>query len=375
MIRTLFLALFFLRVASAHAVVPGLARFDQYVPSLTGRRVALVVNQASLFGGEHAIDILRARGVRVVKLFALEHGVRGEGGAGENIPDGVDKPTGLPIVSLYGDRRKPDAAALAGVDTIVFDVQDVGVRFFTYISSLGLILEAAAENGRAVVVLDRPNPNGDYVDGPVLKPALRSFVGAYPIPLVYGTTIGELARMIVGEGWKNTRGIKLRVVPLEGYERARVFAPEAPPSPGLRSLQAIRAYPTLGLFEAARVSVGRGTEHAYAVYGVPSPALGPFAFTPTREIFAGQVCYGEEFFSRAAEAVPRFSTDLFTSVRARVGARGFLTDPRFFALLVGDPRVVERLLAGQSWAEIRRAVVEPDLRAYSRVRAKYLLYY
>ncbi|MGZ3651007.1 MAG: exo-beta-N-acetylmuramidase NamZ family protein [Bdellovibrionota bacterium] len=366
--------LFFLFLQSASAeVLPGLARFDLYSGALANRRVGLVVNQASVFHGQHAIELLQNHGVRLVKLYGLEHGVRGEGGAGQPIGDGVDPQSGLPVVSLYGPRRKPDPASLAGVDVLVFDVQDVGTRFFTYISSLGLILEAAAENHLPVVVLDRPNPNADYTDGPVLKAGLHSFVGAYPIPVVYGLTIGELARMIAGEGWQHTPGLRLQVVPLSGYDRRAFEMPEGKPSPGLRSLNAIRAYPWLTLFEPTNISLGRGTEHPYELFGRPGKGLGDFSFTPKQigpgdpPLYLGQECFGTEFFSRPALQVPRFTTDFFSAANPRV------TDPQFLNLLVGDKAVVAQMIQGVPWAKIR-AGLENELREFTLRRRPYLLY-
>lgn len=360
--------------------IPGIGRPELFVEALQGKRVALVVNQASLYRGAHAIDLLLASKVSVVKLFALEHGVRGEGGAGEEIKDGVDEKTGLPIVSLYGAMKKPDARALAGVDAIVYDVQDVGVRFFTYISSLGLLMEAAAENRIALVVLDRANPNGDYTDGPLLKPENKSFVGAFPIPLVYGMTVGELARMIQGERWqKNMPALELRVVPLKDYDRSLIAMPEARPSPGLRSLHAIRAYPSLALFEPTVMSFGRGTEHPFAQYGIPGEKIGKHTFTPRfapgdkNKIHDGRLCYGEEFYSRPIGAVPRFTTDIFVSALGRVRHRPFLTNARFLELLVGDKRVVKEMLRGKPYHEIRKSFAA-DLESFLRLRKKYLLY-
>jgi uncharacterized protein YbbC (DUF1343 family) len=352
----------------APAATPGLARFDLYSAALAGKRVGLVVNQASVApDGSHAIEFLRSRGVRVVRLYGLEHGVRGAGGAGEHIADGVDAPSGLPVVSLYGARRKPSPADLAGVDVVVFDIQDVGVRFFTYISSLGLILEAAAEQGKPVVVLDRPNPNGDYVDGPVSR--VHSFVSAFPIPVVYGLTIGELARMIVGERWQHTAGISLKVIPLAGYDRAKPEPLPVPPSPGLRTFAALRAYPWIGLFEPTDVSVGRGTEHPYEVFGRPGDQ-GDFSFTPGAApvgdppLYLGLECRGRQFFTGE---VPRFTTDFFTAERPGVKDRAFLN------LLVGDAAVVSQMLAGKPYTEIRRGLEGP-LREFSARKRKYELY-
>ncbi len=378
MLRFLTLLLFLPAISQA-ASVPGIARFEQYGASLKGKRVGLVVNQASLHRGTHSIDFLLSRGVRVVKLYALEHGVRGEGGAGEEIGDSVDEKTGIPIISLYGPRKKPDARALAGVDLVAYDIQDVGVRFFTYISSLGLIMEAAAEQRLPVLVFDRPNPNADYTDGPLLKPENKSFVGAFPIPIVYGMTPGELARMIHGERWQKTAGLDLRVVPLQGYDRTKPAFPEARPSPGLRTLNAIRAYPSLALFEPSIVSFGRGTEHPFAQYGIPGERIGPHTFTPRfkpgdhGKIYDGKLCYGEEFHSMASAKVPRFTTDIFVSALRKVKRRPFLTNPRFLELLIGDKRVVAEMLAGRPYAEIRRAFAG-ELERFSKLRKPYLLY-
>lgn len=350
-----------------------MGRFDSYRAALAGKRVGLVVNQASVFRGKHTIDFLLAKGVRVVRLFALEHGVRGEGGAGEEIKDGIDPVSGLPVISLYGPNKKPSSQALAGLDIVVYDIQDVGVRFYTYISSLGLIMEACAENGVRVLVLDRPNPN-DYVEGPVLDPALKSFVGAFPIPVVYGLTPAELARMIVGERWQRVRGLKLEVAKLSGYQRGGEPEPlEKRPSPGLRSMQAIRAYPSIALFEPSIVSFGRGTSQPFAQYGYPGAPLGGHRFVPEDGLHKGEECSGEEFFSLLVSRVPRFTTDYFTRALKLVKKRPFLLNERFLRLLVGDHRVVDGMLEGRSYAELRRGFA-PALERYKIKRAQYLLY-
>ncbi len=375
----LLLAIFLLPILARAEPVPGVARFDQYDGLLRGKRVALVVNQASVHKGVHTIDYLLAKNVRVVKLFALEHGVRGEGGAGEEIGDSVDEKTGLPIISLYGAKKKPDARALSGVDYVVYDIQDVGVRFFTYISSLGLIMEAAAEQGKGVLVLDRANPNGDYVDGPVLKADCKSFVGAFPIPVVYGMTVGELAEMIHGEGWQNTKGLDLKVVEVEDYDRSHLSFPEQRPSPGLRSPQAIRAYPSLALFEPSIVSLGRGTEQPFAQYGIPDANLGTHSFTPRfkpadqNKLYDGELCHGEEFVSLAPNAVPHFTTDIFVNALKKTRRRPFLNNPRFLELLIGDKRVVSEMLAGRSYSEIRKGF-KKELEQFLVRRKPYLFY-
>jgi len=362
--------------SQAAEFLPGVANFEVYRSLLSGKRVGLVVNQASIFSGVHTIDFLRARGVQVVRLYALEHGVRGQGGAGEEIVDSVDETTGIPIVSLYGPKKKPDAQSLRGVDILVYDIQDVGVRFFTYISSLGLILEAAGEHRLPVLVLDRPNPNGDYIDGPVLKAENKSFVGAFPIPLVYGLTPGELAKMIVGERWQKIAELDLHVIPMRGYDRALSRPPEARPSPGLRSMQAIRAYPSLALFEPSIISIGRGTAHPFEQFGIPVERLGEHTFvprSPSDGIYDGEICYGEEFYSRPLVEVPKFTTDIFSRAYQRVKRRPFLTNPRFLELLMGDKRVVAEMLAGKPYSEIRKSLAA-ELAAFERARKPYLLY-
>lgn len=367
------------RAVTPTPVVLGVERPEIYLPLLQNARVGLVVNQASLSHGAHTIDILRARGVNLIKLFALEHGLRGDGGAGEGIPDSVDPETGLPIISLYGTVYKPTPAMLSDIDVIVFDIQDVGVRFYTYISSLGLIMEAAAENGKRVMVLDRPNPNGDYVDGPMMRQNNISFVGAFPIPLVYGLTVGELATMIHFESWKLTPGLRLDIVPMADYRRGEIYTPEGLPSSGLKTINAMRSYASLALFEPTIISVGKGTDDPYTQFGIPDERIGPHTFVPQprkpgqHPMYEGQTCYGEEFIFRPAEQVPHFTTDIFVNALKKVRKRPFVTDKRFLRLLVGDDLVVEDMLKGRSYAQIRKRF-EKDLADFSIRRQKYLLY-
>lgn len=367
------------KVVSSETLTLGIERPDAYMPLLSGKRVALVVNQASISHGRHTIDLLLGQKVHLVKLFALEHGIRGDAGAGEGVPDGTDPQTGLPIVSLYGAHFKPTPEMLSDVDVIAFDIQDVGVRFYTYISSLGLIMEAAAENRRQVMVFDRPNPNGDYVEGPVMRPNNFSFVGEFPIPVVYGLTIGELAKMIDGQKWKQTTGLNLVVVPMQGYQRSVIYIPEGIPSSGLKDIMAMRAYPSLALFEPTIMSVGKGTPHPYTMYGIPDEKIGPYTFIPqmiksgVHPPYEGQTCYGEEFFSLEPEVIPRFTTDIYTKARKLVKRRPFETDKRFLQLLVGDNDVVEDILAGKSYRQIKTRFAK-RLAAYTRLRKKYFLY-
>ncbi len=286
--------------------LPGAARFERYVPQLQGARVAVVAHAASVVpqGDQwvHTVDALRDRGIRVVKVFAPEHGFRSTASAGELVPNGKDEKTGLPLVSLYGNHKKPTAADLKDVDVVVFDLQDVGARFYTYISTLTYVMEACAAYGKPLVVLDRPNPNGDRLDGPVLDTtSYKSFVGMHAVPVLYGMTIGEYAGMVHGEGWAQTRGLQLSVVPLDRYHRQPVALP-VPPSPNLRTPEALHAYPSLCFFEGTPVSVGRGTDRPFEQYGAPwYPKKFGHRFVPlskpgaTDPLYRGDTCYGYKY--------------------------------------------------------------------------------
>lgn len=376
----LLLALQLLAVTAHAAPVLGIDRPEHYLGKLGNLRVGLVVNQASVSAtGAHAIDFLLARKVNLVKLFALEHGIRGGGGAGEEIPDDRDEATGLPITSLYGKNRKPTPAMLADVDVIIYDVQDVGVRFYTYISSLGLIMEAAAENGKTVFVFDRPNPNGDYIGGPLMKKGNFSFVGAFPIPLVYGMTAGELARMIHGRKWKKTDGLKLEVIALADYRRKDLFEPPVWPSPGLRSLKAIRMYPSMALLEPTVMSFGAGTPYSYLQYGHPDKRAGDHTYVPVpmnpkqKPRHEGKLCYGEKFYDLTIEQIPHFTTDVFVGAMKKLDLPGFVTERRFLDLLMGDSEITARMLAGEPYSSLAKKIA-PELRAFERERAPFLLY-
>lgn len=285
---------------------PGAARFDRYIPKLLGARVAVVAHAASVVYGDgawvHTVDALRARGVNVVKVFAPEHGFRSVLSAGENVPNGRDESTGLPLVSLYGNHKKPTASDLQDVDVVVFDLQDVGARFYTYISTLTYVMESCAAYRKPLIVLDRPNPNGDRLDGPVMDTVkFKSFVGMHPVPVLYGMTIGEYAEMVHGTGWARTQGLNLTVVPLANYRRQPVVLP-VPPSPNLRTPEALHAYPSLCFFEGTPVSVGRGTDHPFERYGAPwYERKGTIRFVPTAKsgatdpIFRGDTCFGRKY--------------------------------------------------------------------------------
>ena len=260
-------------------VVIGAARFEEYVPQLKGKKVGVVVNQTSAIDGEHIVDILLAKEVNITKIFAPEHGFRGTADAGEKVKSGKDVKTGLPILSLYGKTRKPSKAMIQDLDVLIFDIQDVGARFYTYISTMHYVMEAAAENGKRVIVLDRPNPNGHYIDGPIRKSNLKSFVGMHPIPIVHGLTVGELAKMINGERWlKGGLTCDLTVVKCENYDHNTFYELPIKPSPNLPNIRSIYLYPSLCLFEGTVVSVGRGTSTPFQIYGHPRYKNGTYQF-------------------------------------------------------------------------------------------------
>ena len=252
-----------------------------YLPLIQAKKVAIVANATSVVKGTHLVDTLLTLGVEVKRVFAPEHGFRGKADAGEHVNDEVDAATGLPIISLYGKNKKPSKEQLTEIQAVVFDIQDVGVRFYTYLSTLHYVMEACAENDIPLIVLDRPNPNGFYIDGPMMESGFESFVGLHPVPLVYGMTIGEYAQMINGEGWlANGASCDLTVVKCQAYDHEILYELPIPPSPNLPNMSSVYLYPSLALFEGTVVSVGRGTDFPFQVVGHPDFEPGPFRFTP-----------------------------------------------------------------------------------------------
>lgn len=352
---------------------------EEWLPETRGKRVGVVANQTSLVRAAHLVDTLLSRDVYVVKVFSPEHGFRGNADAGQHVESTSDAKTGLPIVSLYGNNKKPTRDQLEGIDLLIFDVQDVGVRFYTYISTLHYVMEAAAENGISVLVLDRPNPNGHYVDGPVLKSGFTSFVGMHPVPIVYGMTIGEYAQMINGECWlKDSISCLLDVVPLSGYRHSQRYSLPVAPSPNLRTDIAVNLYPSLCLFEGTEVSVGRGTEYPFEVYGHPKLDSTGFSFIPksvdgaTRPKLEGVVCNGVDLRTDF-ERLDRFDLQFLIHARDVLATEKWINDPRFFNLLAGNDLLQQQLLSGASEREIRASWKE-DLYQFKRIRSRYLLY-
>ncbi len=363
---------------SAQELRCGAERMESYLPDLEGKKVGVVVNHSSRVGESHLLDTLLSLGVDLRKIYAPEHGFRGTADAGEYIVDQKDVKSGLPIISLYGKNKRPSAEQLAQIDIIIFDIQDVGARFYTYISTLYYVMQSCAQNGVEIMVLDRPNPN-DYIDGPILKSEHRSFVGALPIPILHGLTMCELARMINGEGWIGERKVELSVVPMEGWQHQQPYSLPIKPSPNLPNDQAIALYPSLCFFEATDVSVGRGTLSPFEIIGMPNPKFGTYTFTPTPTVGSdknplqnGKLCYGLDL--RQVTPPEGLSLSYFIDFMKLSGAgAAFITRPEFFDLLSGDSSLREMLIQGCEEAEIR-ASWQSELDTYKKMRSKYIIY-
>ncbi|SHE99297.1 Uncharacterized conserved protein YbbC, DUF1343 family [Mariniphaga anaerophila] len=362
------------------ALKTGAEQPEKYLPILEQKKVGLVVNHTSRVGETHLVDFLKQQKVEVVKIFAPEHGFRGDASAGEKIEDGVDSKTGIPVVSLYGKNRKPLPEHLADLDILVFDIQDVGCRFYTYISTLHLVMEACAENEKPLVVFDRPNPNGDYVAGPILNPKFQSFVGMHPIALVHGCTVGELAQMINGENWlKTEKSCELKVIPVANYSHNMTYSLPVPPSPNLPNDLAVRLYPSLCFFEATSVSVGRGTDFPFQVLGGLKPELGSFSFTPrsipnaaVNPLNKDKTCYGVDL--RNLQNVPPFTLKFFLDFYHQYkNEKEFLTSERWLNQLAGTDALIQQIRQGLSEAEITESW-QPELEQYKKMRKNYLLY-
>lgn len=360
----------------------GADRMELLVPALKGKKVGLIVNQTSVVGKEkvHLLDTLMAQGINVVMVFAPEHGFRGDADAGERIPDRIDKKSGLPIISLYGKNKKPSARQMAQMDAVVFDIQDVGARFYTYISTLLYAMESCAESGTELLVLDRPNPN-DYVDGPMLDSAFKSFVGTMPIPLLHGLTVGELALMIRGENWLNSPAHtpNVKIISMQGWKHGQPYSLPVKPSPNLPNDLAIRLYPSLCLFEATNVSVGRGTPFPFQVIGYPDKTFGEFTFTPValpgsdkNPLQKDIVCHGLDLRNDATTQGfdLKYILDFYTKSADKAN---FISRPSFFDKLAGTDQLRKQILEGKTEQQIRESW-QPALDTYKTKRAKYLLY-
>lgn len=364
-------------------LVLGAERMDVITRLLKDKQVGLVVNQTSILEKQqkHLLDALLDQGVSVKKVFAPEHGFRGTADAGAEVNDSRDLKTGIPIVSIYGKNKKPTAEQLSGLDVIVFDIQDVGARFYTYISTMHYVMEACAENGVEFIVLDRPNPN-DFVDGPIRQKGLESFVGVDPLPLLHGLTVGELAWMINSEGWLKSSpdSCKLHIVKMENWRHGDPYWLPVKPSPNLPNDQSIRLYPSLCFFEATNISVGRGTYFPFQVIGFPDRKYGSFSFTPvslpgfdTNPLQKDKECYGIDLREYPFEGglTLRFFLDFYN--KAGNDQAFFFSRPQWFDLLAGTKELRYQIVRGLSEKEIRESW-KPGLDSYKQMRKKYLLY-
>jgi len=365
-------------------ILPADAQPGHYVPLLKHKRVALVINQTSVVGSKSLLDIMLENGVEVVKIFVPEHGFRGTEDAGATVENMTDSATHVPVISLYGSHKKPKPEDLVNVDVVVYDLQDVGVRFYTYISTLQYCMEACAENHKQLMVLDRPNPNGFYVDGPVLDTANRSFVGMQCIPVVYGMTAGEYAQMLVGEHWMaHAEEMDLKVIECTNYDHSKKYKLPVAPSPNLRTMAAVYAYPSLCLFEGTVISVGRGTEQPFQQYGCPE-FEGKFAYSFTPKSGNGaksppykdKVCYGELIGVNEREILAQTNNEM----RMKWLLKAWSTYPDkdhffngFFIKLAGTGTLATQIKNGSTEDEIR-ASWQTGLGMFKKIRAKYLIY-
>ncbi|MCO5259020.1 MAG: DUF1343 domain-containing protein [Crocinitomicaceae bacterium] len=363
-------------------IIPGAYQLDDYLAKLANKRVAVVANQASFIKNTHLVDTLLSQDVAVVKVFSPEHGFRGSEDAGATVNDDIDKKTGLPIISLYGNNKKPKSTDLDSIDIIVFDLQDVGVRFYTYISTLHYIMEAAAESNIPVILLDRPNPNGNIIDGPVKKAGFESFISMHPVPVLYGMTIGEYGKMINGEKWlKDSVQCDLTVIEIKNYTHKSHYSLPIPPSPNLRTDNAIMLYPSLCFFEGTVVSVGRGTSTPFELFGHPQFPDKGFSFTPTSQpgasspVLKGQLCYGENLTDQRHRLKKLELDYLFEARDALYPILGekWIDRPRFFNLLAGNDELLKQINSFASEREIRDSWKE-DLKQFKEVRSHYLIY-
>lgn len=366
-------------------ILTGAEKTASYLPLLKGKRIAVCANHTSRIGSVHLVDTLLSSGVPLVKIFSPEHGFRGDAEAGAHIRSSVDAKTGLPIVSLYGNNKKPTAEQVADIDIILFDIQDVGCRFYTYISTLHYVMECAAENNKEVIILDRPNPNGYFIDGPVLDMKYKSFVGMHPVPVVHGMTMGEYGKMINGEGWLARQlKCKLTVIAMDYYTHSLRYSLPYPPSPNLQTDEAVYLYPSLCLFEGTAISVGRGTSFPFQIYGHPSLTDGDYFFTPEaikgvseNPPLKGKKCRGYHLGAFARENLHkenRFSlTFLIDAFLHFPGNEVFFTSPDFFDKLAGNNQLRQQIINKVPESEIR-ASWQTGLAHFKSIRNRYLLY-
>lgn len=369
------------QAVKAQQVLVGAEQAQIYLPLLKGKKVGLVGNQTSILPqseNKHVVDFLLESGVQVKKVFVPEHGFRGTADAGEKVDNSVDQKTGLPIISLYGNNKKPSAEQIKDLDVVIFDLQDVGTRFFTYISTMHYVMEACAEQGKKVIIFDRPNPNGGYIDGPMLKPGFESFVGMHNIPIVHGLTVGELAQMINGEKWlKGGLTVDLEVIPVANWTHAQAYSLPVKPSPNLPSDLAIKLYPSTCFFEGTVMSLGRGTYDPFQMYGYPDPKFGTFTFKPVSidgmsktPPHQDKLCYGVDLRGESLDHHFTLKYILDAYQKSEIKEKFF---NNFFNTLAGTDELKKQILAGKTEAEIRESW-KAGHEEYKKRRDKYLIY-
>lgn len=372
------------------AIRTGAEQTELYVPYLKGKRVALLANPTTIIGKRHLVDSLVARGIQIVKIFGPEHGFRGNASNGARVADERDAETGIPILSLYGAKRKPSAADLADVDLVIFDIQDVGCRFYTYINVLRDVMESSAEHNKELVILDRPNPNGYLVDGPILDMKYKSGIGQFPVPIAHGMTIGEFAKMINGEGWLSGKTAKLKIIPVKNYRHDMEYTLPVKPSPNLNTQQSILLYPSTCLFEGTALNHGRGTQYPFTILGAPLlKGRYAFSFTPVSipgmsesPLFMNEVCYGldlRRYDVRQLRKSGRINIEWMQELyRAHPQKEKFFDRTQSRQMgnidgLAGTANFKKQIMEGWPAAKIR-ASWEPGLTKYKIMRKKYLLY-
>jgi len=382
MIRIWVLSVFLLTVTIGEAQKPkvsvGAEQLNQLLPMLKGKRVGLVVNNTSLVGKTHLADTLFSRKVLIKRIFGPEHGFRGDAADGEHVNDETDTKTGAPVVSLYGKNFKATADQVKDLDVLIFDIQDVGTRFYTYISTMHYLMETCAENNKQLIILDRPNPNGSYVDGPIMQPELKSFVGMHPIPITHGMTIGEFAQMINGEGWlAEGKKCNLKVIKMKNWKHDDDYSLPVRPSPNLPNDQAVRLYPSLCLFEGTVISLGRGTPMPFQILGNPELKEMTFTFTPEPikgvsidPPLKGKLCYGMDLRSVTPPRKIDLQYLIFFYQKYPDKEKFFIP---YFDKLAGTTQLKQQIKDGLTEEQIR-ASWKPGLDAFNIKRKKYLLY-
>ncbi len=373
------------KVESSIEVITGAQNIAEYHPHIKDKKIGMVVNQTSIIGDGHLVDSLLKLEVDIKMIFAPEHGFRGDADAGEQVNDSRDSKTGIPVVSLYGKKKKPRKSDLSGIEVMVFDIQDVGARFYTYISSLHNVMEACAESNIPILILDRPNPNAHYIDGPVLEMKYKSFVGMHPVPVVYGMTIGEYGQMINGEGWLSN-GLKadLTVIKNRNYDHNTYYNLPVKPSPNLPNIQSILLYPSLCFFEGTVMSVGRGTDTQFQVIGHPSYKSGTHKFTPKSgpgskyPKHENKACLGVDLTQKTKGELfdfGRLDLSYLLDSYSNLQSQGipFFNDNNFFEKLAGTSNLRSQIMNGKSEEEIRASWAQ-DIADFKKIRKKYLLY-